>query len=98
MTTKKLKKLSNLEIIKIYKALADKTRFGIALNLHTSRKELTCSELAERFDLSQPAFSHHCKKLSEAGILNTRTEGATHFLSLNHKVLIDAGINLDRLW
>jgi DNA-binding transcriptional ArsR family regulator len=98
MTTKKSKKLSNLEIIKIYKALADKTRFGIALNLNASRKELTCSELAEKFDLSQPAFSHHCKKLTEAGILKTRTEGATHFLSLNQGILIEAGINLDRLW
>jgi DNA-binding transcriptional ArsR family regulator len=98
MTTKKSKKLTNLQIINIYKALADKTRFGMALNLNASRRELSCSELAEKFDLSQPAFSHHCKKLTQAGILLTRLEGTTHYLSLNQEILIQAGINLDRLW
>jgi DNA-binding transcriptional ArsR family regulator len=91
-------KQSDLDIVKTYKALSDKTRLGIALNLSSSKKELTCSELASRFDLSQPAFSHHCQKLVQAGILNMRKEGATHYLSLNEENLQKFGIDLTKLW
>ena len=98
MTPTKNKKESDLDIVKLFKALSDKTRLGIALNLSSSKKELTCSELSERFDLSQPAFSHHCQKLIQAGVINMRKEGATHYLSLNEESLKKSGIDLTKLW
>ena len=98
MTLLKNKKESDLDTVKIFKALSDKTRLGIALNLSSSKKELTCGELSLRFDLSQPAFSHHCQKLSQAGVIKIRKEGTVHYLSLNEYNLKKTGIDLTKLW
>jgi DNA-binding transcriptional ArsR family regulator len=48
-------------------ALGDPTRQQIVLLL--SRARLNVGELAERFQLSRPAISHHLKVLADAGLL-----------------------------
>ena len=48
-------------------ALGDPTRQRIVLLL--SRGRLNVGELAERFQLSRPAISHHLKVLADAGLL-----------------------------
>ncbi|MEM1312835.1 MAG: metalloregulator ArsR/SmtB family transcription factor [Patescibacteria group bacterium] len=80
-----------------YKALADKTRLEIILHLHKKQGEMNCSQITEHFQLSQPAVSHHCKKLLEAKAVQLRQEGTMNYLSLDYEVLDDLGINLDVL-
>ena len=48
-------------------AMADPTRRAILARL--ARGEATVTELAEPFDMSQPAVSHHLKVLERAGLI-----------------------------
>ncbi|MBL8953595.1 MAG: winged helix-turn-helix transcriptional regulator [Myxococcaceae bacterium] len=52
-----------------FAALADPTRRAILARLATG--EATVSELAEPFDISQPAISRHLKVLERAGLIST---------------------------
>jgi DNA-binding transcriptional ArsR family regulator len=56
-----------------FSAVADPTRRAILARL--SLGEATVSELAEPFDMTQPAISQHLKVLEEAGLVITRIEG-----------------------
>ncbi len=73
-------------MVKIFKALADKTRLDIVLFL-LEKGEVACAEISEHFPLTQPTMSHHFHKLKEAGILNIREEGVKHFYSINTTIL-----------
>lgn len=54
-------------------ALADGTRRAILARL--AQGEATVMELAEPFDMSQPAISRHLKVLEEAGLIARRVDG-----------------------
>jgi DNA-binding transcriptional ArsR family regulator len=54
-------------------ALADRTRRAILARLATG--EATVNELAEPFDLSQPAISKHLKVLERAGLISVGRDG-----------------------
>jgi DNA-binding transcriptional ArsR family regulator len=56
-----------------FAALADPTRRAILARLASG--EATVNELAEPFDMSQPAISQHLKVLEEAGLIVQRVEG-----------------------
>ena len=43
--------------------------------VHLSRRRLNVGELAEQFNLSRPALSHHIKVLLHAGVLVQEREG-----------------------
>lgn len=47
--------------------------------------EQSVSKLADEIELSQPAMSHHLKKLREADLVKTRRDGQTIFYSLKGK-------------
>ena len=55
-----------------FAALADPTRRAILTRL--ARGEATVSELAEPFDISQPAISRHLRVLEEAGLITRGRE------------------------
>jgi DNA-binding transcriptional ArsR family regulator len=57
-----------------FAALADPTRRAILARLASG--EATVNELAEPFDMTQPAISQHLKVLEAAGLIVTRVEGA----------------------
>lgn len=57
-------------------ALADPTRRAILTRL--SKGEATVMELAEPFEMTQPAVSRHLKVLEGAGLIVRRVEGARH--------------------
>ena len=59
-----------------FAALADPTRRAILARLATG--EATVMELAEPFEISQPAISRHLKVLEKAGLIARRVEGAKH--------------------
>ncbi|HTS88382.1 MAG TPA: metalloregulator ArsR/SmtB family transcription factor [Gemmatimonadales bacterium] len=56
-----------------FSALADPTRRAIVARL--AKGEATVTELAEPFDLTQPAISQHLKVLEDAGLVVGRIEG-----------------------
>jgi DNA-binding transcriptional ArsR family regulator len=57
-----------------FSALADPTRRAILARL--AKGEATVTELAEPFEMTQPAVSQHLKVLEEAGLVVRRVEGA----------------------
>ena len=57
-----------------FAALADPTRRAILARLASGETSVT--ELAEPFDMTQPAVSRHLKVLEGAGLIVRRVEGA----------------------
>jgi len=55
-------------------ALSDPTRRAILARL--AQGEATVMELAEPFEMTQPAISQHLKVLEDAGLVVSRIEGA----------------------
>lgn len=65
--------MSEQHLDAMFAALADPTRRAMLARL--AKGEATVSELAQPFDLSQPAISKHIKVLERAGLI-TRTHVA----------------------
>ena len=63
----------NLRLDGAFAALADPTRRAIVARL--ARGEATVMELAQPFEMSQPAISRHLKVLEGAGLIVRRVEG-----------------------
>jgi DNA-binding transcriptional ArsR family regulator len=59
-----------------FSALSDPTRRAILARLATG--EATVMELAEPFEITQPAISRHLKVLEGAGLIVRRVEGTKH--------------------
>jgi DNA-binding transcriptional ArsR family regulator len=57
-----------------FSALADPTRRAILARL--VKGEATVMELAEPFEMTQPAISQHLKVLEDAGLVTQRVDGA----------------------
>jgi DNA-binding transcriptional ArsR family regulator len=70
-----------------FAALADPTRRAILARL--ANGEATVMDLAEPFEISQPAISRHLKVLEKAGLIVRRVDGAKHPCRLS-KAGIDA--------
>jgi DNA-binding transcriptional ArsR family regulator len=64
---------SRLRLDAAFSALADPTRRAILARL--AKGEATVNELAEPFQVTQPAISQHLKVLEEAGLIDHRIEG-----------------------
>jgi DNA-binding transcriptional ArsR family regulator len=64
---------SNLDAA--FSALADPTRRALLIRL--AKGEATVTELAEPFEMTQPAISQHLKVLEDAGLVVRRVEGTT---------------------
>ena len=63
------------ELDAVFAALADPTRRAILARL--SAGEATVGELAEPFEMSQPAVSKHLKVLERAGLIARETRAQT---------------------
>jgi DNA-binding transcriptional ArsR family regulator len=74
-----------------FAALADPTRRAILSRL--AHGEATVMELAEPFELTQPAISQHLKVLEGAGLITHRIEGAKR-----PRQLAKAGVEAIDLW
>jgi DNA-binding transcriptional ArsR family regulator len=76
------KELTDTTLVRALKALSHPERFRMVREIGAAG-ELSCGQVAEQFDLSQPTMSHHLKLLADAGILVVRTEGKHHFLCVD---------------
>lgn len=81
--------MSNLDTA--FSALADPTRRAILARL--ANGEATVNELAEPFEMTQPAISQHLKVLEDAGLIVRRVEGTRR-----PRRLAEAGIEAMDQW
>ena len=75
------------DLVKIFKALADKTRQDIIELL--SEKELNVTDICSEFNISQPTVSHHLQILRNCDLVISRKEGKRAFYSVRKKVMND---------
>jgi len=79
-------KTSEDHIVKIAKALSDKTRVRILQEI-AKRGRLSCGDAKKLAGLSQPTVSHHLKILTEAGLIITEKNGRHVTISVNKNTL-----------
>ena len=77
-----------------FAALADPTRRAILARLASGEASVT--ELAEPFEMSQPAISKHLKVLERAGLISRGRDGQRRPRRLEAKPLADATKWLER--
>jgi DNA-binding transcriptional ArsR family regulator len=82
---------SDLSLDAAFAALADPTRRAILTRL--AKGEATVMELAEPFEMTQPAISQHLKVLEDAGLVLRRVDG-----SKRPRRLAKAGIDAMDHW
>lgn len=78
--------MDDQKLVRLLKALADSGRFRMVQEI-ASAGELTCGQVGERFDLTQPTISHHLKILADAEILLVRRDGQHVIISVNHDLV-----------
>jgi DNA-binding transcriptional ArsR family regulator len=69
----------------VFRAVADPTRRAILDRLHAA--ELSVNNLAEPFDMSQPAVSQHLRILLDAGLVEAESVGRQRLYRLNAQPL-----------
>src|SRR5215475_2866779 len=73
---------------KVAKALAAPRRFEILQKIAKSgAEEMCCGEVCEELPVSQATVSHHLKELTEAGLLESRSEGQFKYWSVNTETM-----------
>jgi DNA-binding transcriptional ArsR family regulator len=77
-----------------FAALADSTRRAILARL--AMGEASVSELAEPFDMSQPAISKHLRVLERAGLIESGVDAQRRPRRLRAKPLRDASLWLEK--
>lgn len=77
-----------------FTALADPTRRAILARL--AKSEASVMELAEPFDMSQPAISKHLKMLERAGLITAGQDAQRRPRRLEGKPLAEASDWLER--
>ena len=87
--------------VEILKALADDTRLSIIRNLVAQPQSVPSCDIvgscASFHKLSQPAMSHHFKKLVDAGVLVEEKDGTSKKYRLNIELLESIGVNSYKL-
>lgn len=84
--------------VNVFKALADKTRLDIVRTIAQRPKDIaSCSEVSTCSPLSQPAMSHHFKKLVDAGLLLESKSGTEKIYEINQALFARVGLNPDKL-
>ena len=78
----------------IFAALADPTRRAILARLATG--EATVLELAEPFDMTQPAISSHLKVLERAGLISRGRDGQRRPARMELAPLLEATAWIER--
>jgi predicted transcriptional regulator len=76
---------ANVELLEIFKALADANRLKIIGLL--ARQPYSVEQLAALLDLKPPTVSHHLARLSEVGLVGAKAEGYYSMYYLDESAL-----------
>ncbi len=83
-----LQTMDDRQFQKIAKALADPRRFEIFQTITKESSDgLCCGQVCEKMPVAQATVSHHLKELTEAGLLEQRSEGQFRFWSIKTEVM-----------
>ncbi|MFQ5751424.1 MAG: ArsR/SmtB family transcription factor, partial [bacterium] len=74
------------QAVKIFKALADPTRYRI-VTLLIERGEMGCADFDKAFPYSKSAMSHHYRILENANLIITRKERQHVRVQVNQEIL-----------
>ncbi len=69
----------------VFQALADPTRRAILISLQ--KESLNVNTIAEQFDMTRQAVSHHVKYLKECGVITIQQQGRQRFCRLEAQEL-----------
>lgn len=67
-----------------FAGLSCQTRIGI-INLLQKKKEISVTEIAKHFKLTQPTITHHLQYLEEAGVLTSKKKGRKVYYFIDPK-------------
>ncbi|HDL85837.1 MAG TPA: ArsR family transcriptional regulator [Candidatus Acetothermia bacterium] len=73
------------EWLEVFSALASDARLEIVRMI--SKRKMTCQDIIDRLELSQPAISYHLAKLERAGILTKKKVGSHNCYWLNGRLV-----------
>lgn len=84
-----MEKKQEITLDKVFKSLGDPIRMGVIKQLiiyeeECGSVEMTCGSFD--YCVNKATFSHHIKKLIEAGIICERAEGVKKYLFLNPEI------------
>ena len=85
--------------IDVFRAIADPTRRALLDLLRTSDRSV--NELAEPFQMTQPAISQHLRVLRHAGLVRPKQVGRQRVYRLNARPLREVrewAVRYDRFW
>lgn len=74
------------DLVKIFKALADKTRQDILELLGSG--ELNVTDICSEFGVSQPTVSHHLQILRNCELVGCRKQGKKVYYYVRHDVVV----------
>lgn len=76
-----LTKAQQMDVLQLFKALADDTRFAMYAQL--VQGEQSVSALAEKLNITEPTASHHLGKLRKVGLVKMRASGTHRLYSVD---------------
>lgn len=76
------------EVAHVCGALSEPTRYDILARL-ARRNELSASDIAQAYAVSQPAISKHLRVLTHANLIKVSRQGRNRLYTLNRKTLRD---------
>ncbi|MDD5633765.1 MAG: metalloregulator ArsR/SmtB family transcription factor [Candidatus Omnitrophica bacterium] len=79
--------MTEYDLVKIFKALADRTRQEILVLLID--KEMNVSHICAEFRLSQPTVSHHLHILKNCDLVDYRKEGKNIYYFVRQEIVND---------
>jgi len=81
-------------VIKAMKALSNKNRFEIFMDIYKANKQATYEEedcfvyeILKRYNIGAPTISHHLKELSNADLIITERRGKQIVARINEETL-----------
>ncbi len=79
--------MDEYDLVKIFKALADKTRQDILELL--GEEEMNVSDICSEFNTSQPTISHHLNILKNCDLVDYRKDGKNIYYYVRQEVVND---------
>ena len=73
------------DLIRIFKALADKTRQDILELLE--KEEMNVTDICQEFDISQPTVSHHLQILKNCSLVESRKDGKNIYYHVKKEIV-----------
>ena len=79
--------MEEYDLVKIFKALADKTRQDILELL--GEEEMNVTDICSEFRISQPTVSHHLHILKNCNLVDFRKEGKNIYYYVKQEIMND---------